>query len=137
LKITEVPFSKLIGIKVSDGGDELILPFSDHVKNHLGTFHAGAQFSLMETASGAFLQQQFPELVGKVIPVLRHAEAKYKKPATSDLKAFASVEKNEIECFRQQFEKKGRGIISVTVELIDKQGTVVSNAVYEWFIQTL
>lgn len=137
MKITEVPFSKLIGIKVSDDGDELILPFSDHVKNHLGTFHAGAQFSLMETASGTFLQQQFPELVEKVIPVLRSAEAKYKKPASSDLKAFASVGKKEIERFKQQFEMKGRGIISVSVELIDKQGTVVSNAVYEWFIQTL
>lgn len=137
MDITDVPFSKHIGIKTSDEGEELILPFSDHVKNHLGTFHAGAQFSLMETASGDFLQQQFPELVGKVIPVLRKAEAKYKKPATSDLKAVASVAEETRQRFSQQFEQKGRGIISVDVELIDEDGIITTNAVYEWFIQSI
>ncbi len=137
MKITEVPFSKHIGIETSDQANQLILPFSDHVKNHLGTFHAGAQFSLMETASGEFLQQQFPELVGKVIPVLRKAEAKYKKPATSDLKSLASADEESLEKFSRQFQQKGRGIISVTVELIDEDGELTTSAVYEWFIRSL
>ena len=137
MKITEVPFSKHIGIENSDQANQLILPFSDHVKNHLGTFHAGAQFSLMETASGEFLQQQFPELVGKVIPVLRKAEAKYKNPATSDLKSLASVDEESLKKFSRQFQQKGRGIISVTVELIDEDGELTTSAVYEWFIRSL
>ncbi len=137
MDITQVPFSKHIGIKYSDDEGKLILPFADHVKNHLGTFHAGAQFSLMETASGQFLQQQFPELVGKVVPVLRKAEAKYKKPATSDLKAVASADEESLETFSRQFQQKGRGNISVTVELIDADGIITTNAVYEWFIQSL
>ncbi len=137
MDITQVPFSKHIGIKHSDDEGKLILPFADHVKNHLGTFHAGAQFSLMETASGEFLQQQFPELVGKVIPVLRKAEAKYKKPATSDLKAFAKADKRSLETFFRQFQQKGRGNISVTVELIDENGEITTHAIYEWFVQSL
>ncbi len=137
MKITEVPFSKHIGIEVSDQTNQLVLPFSDHVKNHLGTFYAGAQFSLMEAASGEFLQQQFPELVGKVIPVLRKAEAKYKKPASSDLTALASADEESLEKFSRQFQQKGRGIISVTVELIDVDETITTSAVYEWFIQSI
>ncbi len=59
--MTEIPFSKHIGIKALKKDNRLILPFSDRVQNHLGTFHAGAQFSLMETASGDYLQQRFPD----------------------------------------------------------------------------
>ena len=65
------------------------------------------------------------------------AEAKYKKPATSDLKAVASVAEETRQRFSQQFEQKGRGIIRVDVDLIDEDGKITTSAVYEWFIQSI
>ncbi|MCW8838458.1 MAG: DUF4442 domain-containing protein [Thiovulaceae bacterium] len=71
------------------------MDFQDYILNHIKTIHASAQFALAETQSGIHLQRLFPELEEKVVPVLRDAQMKYKKPA--------------VEKFKTQFEKKGRG----------------------------
>jgi acyl-coenzyme A thioesterase PaaI-like protein len=39
----------------------LYIEFKDNLKNHLGTFHAGAQFALAEACSGLSLQKHFPD----------------------------------------------------------------------------
>ena len=75
MNVIEIPFVKKVGITQSANG-ELELPFSDETHNHLATMHASAQFTLAETASGEYLQTVFPDLVGKVIPVLRDASVK-------------------------------------------------------------
>lgn len=133
----DVPFSSYIGIERTADQQHLQLPFHGHVRNHLGTFHAGAQFSLMETASGEFLQQQFPDLAGKVTPVLRKAEVKYRHAATSDLTAVANVEDEVLVKFERQFRQKGRALILITVELTDLTGQQTATGQYEWFIQAL
>jgi hypothetical protein len=76
MNITEVPFVKKVGIhKAADGESEL--PFSSDVQNHLQTICAGAQYTLAESSSAELLQSLFPELVGKVIPVIRETKIKY------------------------------------------------------------
>ena len=79
MNVVKIPFVKKTGI-IKTENNELILPFTTDTHNHLKTMHASAQFTLAETASGDFLQTSFPELVGKVIPVLREAKVKFKKP---------------------------------------------------------
>jgi len=80
MNVIEIPFVKKTGITKNEKG-ELELPFTTDTHNHLETMHASAQFTLAETASGEFLQTLLPDLVGKVIPVLREAKVKFKKPA--------------------------------------------------------
>ncbi len=134
MTLEELPFSRLIGIEYSDSDQRLRLPFSDQVKNHLGIFHAGAQFALMETASGLFLQQRFPEWEEKVIPVLRKAEVKYMKPASSDLTAEAYAEEKSLTAFEEQMDKAGRCLVSVSVDSKNETGDIVSRAVFQWLI---
>jgi len=55
------------------------------------------------------LQRLFPELEGKVIPVLRDAQMKYKKPAVEKIIAFSSANEESVEKFKTQFEKKVEG----------------------------
>jgi len=74
MNVAEIPFVKKTGI-IKTENNELILPFTSDTHNHLKTMHASAQFTLAETASGEFLQTSFPDLAGKVIPVLRKGRA--------------------------------------------------------------
>lgn len=138
MDVTEIPFNKFIEINKS-GVDEqaLALGFTHNMKNHLGTFHAGAQFALAEACSGLSLQHHFPHLENAVVPVLRKAEVKFKKPAQADIRATAHISQEEKERFEQQLARKGRATITVPVEVADQHGTVTMSGVYEWFVQKM
>ena len=105
MNVIQIPFIEKVGVKRGEQG-LLELAFSEGVQNHLKTIHACAQFTLAETASGEILQTKFPELVGKVIPVLRDSQIKFKKPATKSIIAVSSVSSESIQKFNDQFSKK-------------------------------
>ena len=113
------------------------MPFSNEIHNHLQTIHASAQFTLAETASGEILQTKFPELVGKVVPLLRDSQIKFKKPATKSITAFSSISNESLEKFNNQFSKKGRGSITVDVAIKDNDKTVTCVGIFNWFVQSL
>lgn len=136
MNIIEIPFVKKVGIQKT-ANDELELPFTDDTHNHLATMHASAQFTLAETASGEYLQTLFPELVGKVIPVLRDATVKFKKPAVKNIIAYPSITDESRAKFDNQFYKKGRAAISVNVEIKDTDGTVTCVTTCNWFVQKI
>jgi len=136
MNVVEIPFVKKTGI-IKTENNELILPFTTDTHNHLKTMHASAQFTLAETASGDFLQTSFPELVGKVIPVLREANVKFKKPAIKNIMAYPSISNEAIEKFNIQFTKKGRASITVNVDIKDTEGTLTCITSYNWFVQKI
>ena len=133
MNVIEIPFVKKVGITQSEKG-ELELPFTDETHNHLQTIHASAQFTLAETASGEYLQTLFPELVGKVIPVLRDATIKFKNPGVKTIIAYPSISDESREKFNLQFSNKGRASISVDVDIKDIENTVTCIATYSWFV---
>ena len=135
MKATDIPFVRYIGI--NEKNDELSLDFKNDVLNHIKTIHASAQFALAETQSGIHLQSLFPELEGKVIPVLRDAQIKYKKPAQEKIIAFSSADKEDVIKFKSQFEKKGRGLLQIEVKIKDINDVLTSQATFTWFIQAL
>ncbi len=133
MKVTEIPFVRLVGIE--DEANGLSLSFKKDVQNHIKSIHASAQFTLAETQSGVHLQKVFSELDGMVVPVLRESHIKYKKPALEKITAYAECTSEAIERFKEQFAKKGRGTIGVTVEVRDINDIVTSQATFNWFIQ--
>jgi acyl-coenzyme A thioesterase PaaI-like protein len=137
MDVTQIPFNKFIEITANAEDQTLQLGFKDNLKNHLGTFHASAQFALAEACSGLTLLKHFPHLVDSVVPVLRRSEVKFKKPAQSDLQARAKIIPETKEKFELQFEKKGRATIAVSVEIIDQNGAITMTGTYEWFIQKI
>jgi len=135
MKATEIPFINLVGIEQHK--DELSLSIETKVLNHIQTIHAAAQFSLAEAQSGIYLQTLFPEMEGLVIPLLRDAQIKYKKPATQKIVAFPSIEEDSIIKFKEQFERKGRGTIQVDVKIKDIDDVLTTQATFTWFIQKI
>jgi acyl-coenzyme A thioesterase PaaI-like protein len=135
MNISKIPFAKDIGIK--EGNNQLFLEPESSIENHIGTIHAGALFTLGEMQSGMYLQALFPELSNKVLPLLRGSNVKYKNPATSRVFAIANVENKEQERFERQFQKKGAGLVSVDVKLVDEDDNLVMISEYNWFIRKI
>lgn len=135
MKATDIAFVQLVGIKQNE--NHLSLENKKDIHNHIDTIHACAQVTLAETQSGMHLQQLFPELEGLVVPLLRDSSMKYKKPATSKLTAYSFVDEASVQKFKTQFAKKGRGSLSVEVELKDIDGLCVAQGVFGWFISKI
>lgn len=138
MDVTQIPFNKFIEISYSSTDDHVLeLGFKDTMKNHIGTFHAGAQFALAEACSGLALQKHFPHLTNAVVPVLRKSDIKFRKPAQSDIQAKANITTETKEIFENQLTKKGHAAITVLVEIIDQNGIITMTGTYEWFVQKL
>ena len=133
MNISDIPFVKLTGVQEDETG--LCLDFKPELQNHIQTFHAGAQFTLAEAQVGAFLQKSFPELEGKVVPVLRESKLKYKKPATTKIFAQARCSEDELEKFRLQFDKKRRSTIEVFVDVKDSNNVLTCEGSFVFFVQ--
>ena len=136
MNVLKIPFVKKVGI-TKRADDQLELTFKEDVQNHLQTIHASAQFTLAETASGKALLQQFPELEGKVIPLLRDADIKFKKPALKTIHAEASISDELRLKFSEQLAKKGRASIAVDVKIVDSEGTMTCAGTFNWFVQSI
>jgi len=132
----QLPLADFLGLK-DDPDGRLAMPRAGHTLNHIGSAHAGAQFVLAETASGKCLQQAFPDLYGKTLPVLRRAEVKYRGSAMTDLSAHATIVPEDVLRFRKEFEQRGRSMIVVKVRLQDADGKETFRGDYEWFVQGL
>ena len=114
-----------------------MLEMSEAVSNHLGTMHASAQYTLAETASGKLLAESFRELEGKVVPVLRDSQIKFKRPAESRVKAYAVASEESSKSLLEQLGRRGRGTIEVTVEVKDSAGKTTCSGVFVWFVQSI
>jgi hypothetical protein len=128
--------TKFLGIK-RNNSNKLYLPVSDNVKNHLGTIHASAQFSLAELATGMYLEEIFPELKNKVVAVIRKSQVRYRAPGETELTAFASVEPEILNKLLNDLNTKKRGIVSVSVKLMDYCGKCIFEGVFEWHVTKL
>ena len=135
----EIPFNKFIGIKRSENQAKslLELPDSEDMKNHLGTVHASAQFALAEACSGEYLLHKFSHYSGKIIPVVRKSETKFKKPAEGKLFANASIDPDAANSVIKKLEQKGRVIIPVNVVISDSNKEITMTARIDWFVQKI
>jgi hypothetical protein len=137
MDITEVPFNKFVRITRQEGEPGFLLQLGDSpdYENHLGTVHASAQLALAEATSGEYLMQQFTELGKSVLAVVRRLEAKFRNPIKGKVMSRAKIPKEEAEKLTEQLQTKGRGPISVEVEVVGADGVVGLSATVEWFVQ--
>jgi acyl-coenzyme A thioesterase PaaI-like protein len=131
--VTGIPFNRLLGLKAESG--TLTLPANPSYGNHLGTVHAGAQFALAEAASGQWLLDRFGAQAAEDLAVVRHADVKFRRPASGELRAQADVPAEEADRFLDALSRRGRATIEVRVRLLDAGGSVTLEASFEWFAQ--
>lgn len=135
--VIELPFNAFLGIQTASTPESLLhLPSGDQYLNHLGTVHASALLALAEASSGEFLLRHFGSS-GGVVPVVRHIEAKFRKPAHGSVSSRAGVAPEALAQMQADLAAKGRALITITVDLHDETGTHALTSSVEWFIQRL
>nr|WP_294483197.1 DUF4442 domain-containing protein [uncultured Bacteroides sp.] len=134
MDVIKLPFNQFIGLEYSDNPLYLLmLGDKPEYCNHLGTLHASAQFALAEATSGHYLLEQFTEISG-IIPVVRKVNVKYRKPTVGIIYSAAKLLDTEKAAFIETLNLKGRGLLHVEVCLFNTEGTLIMQAVFEWFI---
>ena len=136
---TDLALNQAMGMRQGPPGAPhlLELPLAPRLQNHLGTMHAAAQFALAEAASAECLLREFPAIAPTVVPVVRGVTLKYRKPATSDLFAFASVDDAARQNLAADLAHRSAARATVNVELKDAAGTLTFSGQFEWVVAKL
>jgi len=131
-----VPFNRVLGVRVTlveQEQAEVVLPASPERLNHVGTVHAAAQFGLGEAASGTMVVSAFADVQAEgYVPLAAGAHITYRRAAKGDLRAVATLAREEQERIRREVREAGKARFVVPVRLLDSAGTVTTEMEVEW-----
>jgi uncharacterized protein (TIGR00369 family) len=131
-----LPFAKTCGICIDEigaGTSRVSMPEDPRLNNHLGSHHAGAIFTLAETASGAAMAGGFADLIMGLRPVAKEARIQYLKVSQGSTHAKARVP-GDIAALKQVLQSEGKVAFPVEVEVMDASDTVVATIQVEWHL---
>ena len=132
-----VPYNAHLGLeyRVLEPGRAVVrLPDDDHLRNHVGSQHAGALFSVAEAASGGAFVSVFAERLGDITPLAGRASILYTKIARGPIEAEAKLEHGSDLLAR--LDSEGRVSFPVEVDLRDQDGETVASATVEWHVRS-
>ena len=131
-----LPFVQLLGIKIDaigPGTSEVSMPSDPKLNNHLGTSHAGALFTLAETASGAAMAGGFADLIMGLRPVAKESRIQYEKVAKGATRASGRVP-GDIDALKATLKAEGKVAFPVEVEIVDAEGTLAAKVQVDWYL---
>ncbi len=132
-----VPFAGHLGLEITSVGEgEAVvrLPERQELTNHVGSQHAGALFTVAETASGAAFVGAFAERLDEVTPLARNAEISYEKIAKGPIDATAKLGATPAELLAT-LDADGKVVFPCEIELADQSGTRVATATVHWHVR--
>ena len=131
-----LPFVRLLGISIDDigaGTSKVSMPDDPKLHNHLGTQHAGALFTLAETASGAAMAGGFAELILGLRPVAKESRIQYQKLARGATRAEGRVP-GDLAALKAQLAQDGKVAFPVAVDIFDAEGTLAAQVTVDWYL---
>jgi acyl-coenzyme A thioesterase PaaI-like protein len=132
-----VPFAGYLGLEITEVGPgraTVQLPDRAELGNHVGSQHAGALFTVAETASGAAFVGAFAERMGDVTPLARSAEISYEKIAKGPIDARARLGVPADEALGT-LDSEGKVVFPCEIELTDSSGQRVATATVQWHVR--
>ena len=132
-----VPFAGHLGLEIThigEGEAVVRLPEGPELTNHVGSQHAGALFTVAETASGAAFVGAFAERMGEVTPLARSAEISFEKIAKGPIDATATLGVDKDEALAT-LDAEGKVVFPCEVELSDAEGRRVASATVHWHVR--
>ncbi|MBN8607193.1 MAG: DUF4442 domain-containing protein [Caulobacterales bacterium] len=112
---------------------KLALPPRDTMLNYVGATHAGAIFTLAETAAGV-VADSLARPLGAFI-LLRGAEVKYTRRALGELVATALADEPARRATAKRFADDGRADLSVAVEICDGEKHPVFEGAFHYALR--
>ena len=131
-----VPFSGFLGIEYGEvGPGHAVLRLADDPAkhNHIGTLHAGALYSLAESASGVAMIAAVADRLAGVTPLAARAEITYRKVARGDVTATARID--DVPGVLAALDADGRVRFPIVVELADAAGDVCAVVTVDWHLR--
>jgi uncharacterized protein (TIGR00369 family) len=131
-----LPFVRLLGIsidQIGNGTSKVSMPFDAKLCNHLGTQHAGALFTLAETASGAAMAGGFADLIVTLRPVAKESRIQYQKVAKGATRAEGRVP-GDIAGLKATLALDGKVAFPVNVDIFDSEGTLAAQVQVDWYL---
>lgn len=131
-----VPFAKHVGVVIDSlepGRAVVSLPLRAEGLNHIGSQHAGALFTLGETASGAAMAGTFAEVIQNVRPVAAKASITYLAMARGPVKAVATTQGSPTELL-ETLRRDGKVRFPIEVALTAADGRKVAEMTVEWHV---
>jgi uncharacterized protein (TIGR00369 family) len=132
-----VPFAGHLGLEITSiaaGEATVVLPERPELTNHVGSQHAGALFTVAETASGAAFVGAFAERLGDVTPLARSAEISYEKIAKGPIEARAKLAVPAAEAL-STLDAEGKVVFPCEIELTDASAQRVATATVQWHVR--
>lgn len=131
-----LPLVRTLGIHIDSigpGFSEVSMPDDGKLHNHLGTPHAGALFTLAETASGAAMAGGFAELIMGLRPVAKESRIQYQKVAKGATRASGRVP-GDLAALKTQLAVDGKIAFPVNVDIFDQEGTLAAQVTVDWYL---
>ena len=122
-----VPFTKHVGVTLTSvdcGKASASLEMSSQTTNHMGTPHAGALFTLGETAAGGAVAGAFAPFMMGLSAFPRDVAIQFLKPARGEIRAIAELDAN-VDDLHAVLKEEGSVEFNATVSLLsDAEETV-------------
>ncbi|MBB5123098.1 hypothetical protein AF335_27065 [Streptomyces eurocidicus] len=110
------------------------LPDQPDYHNHVGGPHAGAMFTLAESASGAIVLAAFGDQLGRAVPLAVSAEIGYKKLAKGPVTATAELGRPAAEVVAE-LDAGERPEFPVRVAITRADGAVTGEMTVVWTLR--
>ncbi|MEU2510718.1 DUF4442 domain-containing protein [Streptomyces syringium] len=110
------------------------LPDQPDYHNHVGGPHAGAMFTLAESASGAIVLAAFGDQLSRAVPLAVRAEIGYKKLAMGEVTATAELGRPAAEVVAE-LDAGERPEFPVNVAITRADGSVTGEMTVVWTLR--
>lgn len=131
-----VPFIGTVGLTLDDvapGRAVATLPSRPEVHNHMGTAHAGAVYTLGESATGAVVLSVFGDQLPGLFIALKSAAVTHTKARPGDVVATAALD-GTAESLRATYDADGKVDFDVLVRFAVGD-TEVAVVTYTWAVR--
>jgi acyl-coenzyme A thioesterase PaaI-like protein len=132
-----VPFARTLGIEFKSVTPEsavAVLPDQAALHNHVGGPHAGAIFTLGESASGAIVIAAFGQHLGRATPLAVRAQIGYTKLAMGDVTATATLSRPAADVIAE-LDAGRRPEFDVAITLANGEGATTGEMIVTWTLR--
>ncbi|MFI8291306.1 DUF4442 domain-containing protein [Streptomyces sp. ms191] len=132
-----VPMARTLNLEFQETTPEravVRLPDQADYHNHVGGPHAGAMFTLAESASGAIVLAAFGDQLGRAVPLAVKAEIGYKKLAMGVVTATATLGRPAAEVVAE-LDEGLRPEFPVRISLTREDGAETGEMTVVWTLR--
>ncbi|MGC5364821.1 DUF4442 domain-containing protein [Streptomyces sp. DT24] len=137
LLVATVPMARTLNLEFLETTAEravVRLPDQPEYHNHLGGPHAGAMFTLAESASGAIVIAAFGDRMSQAVPLAVKAEIAYRKLAKGVVTATATLGRPAADVLAE-LDKGERPEFPVSIAIERADGAVTGEMTVVWTLR--